>query len=82
VAGNPAVCSSARNGNVEAPTLLESKRGYFVRKKLEKKLIYYILVYAGMKFRNKKKFLYVIPEYTDPFRALVCSNCRYYDNVE
>jgi hypothetical protein len=30
----------------------------------------YILISAGKKFRNKKKFRYVIPAYTGPFRAL------------
>jgi hypothetical protein len=29
-----------------------------------------ILISAGMKFRNKKKFRYGIPAYTGPFRAL------------
>jgi hypothetical protein len=30
-----------------------------------------MLVSAGMKFRNKKKFRYGIPAYTGPFEALV-----------
>jgi hypothetical protein len=34
------------------------------------KWIQYILINAGMKFRNKKKFRYSIPAYTGPFRAL------------
>jgi hypothetical protein len=29
---------------------------------------------AGIKFRNKKKFRYGIPVYTDPFRALLQPN--------
>jgi hypothetical protein len=32
--------------------------------------IAYILISAGMKFRNKEKFRYGIPAYTGPFRAL------------
>jgi hypothetical protein len=34
------------------------------------KWVYYILISSGMKFRKKKKYRYVIPIYTVPFRAL------------
>jgi hypothetical protein len=34
-----------------------------------------ILMSAGMKFGNKKKFRYGIPVCDDPFRALHISNC-------
>jgi hypothetical protein len=32
--------------------------------------IYYTLISAGMKFRNKKTYRYGIPVYTGPFRVL------------
>jgi hypothetical protein len=35
--------------------------------------IVYILVSAGMKFRNKEEFEYGIPAYTGPFRALAAT---------
>jgi hypothetical protein len=35
------------------------------------KWIWYMLISASMKFRNKNKFWYGIPAYTGPFRALV-----------
>jgi hypothetical protein len=49
--------------------LLKGKQGYTVRK-MEKNISGYILVSAGIKFGNKKKFRYSIPAYTSPFRAL------------
>jgi hypothetical protein len=54
--------SSARNGNLKVPLdCLRAKQGYIVRKIEKDKWLYYILVSAGMKFRNKKKFRYGIP---------------------
>jgi hypothetical protein len=35
------------------------------------KWVQYVLIGAGMKFRNKKKFRYGIPPYTGPFQVLV-----------
>jgi hypothetical protein len=34
----------------------------------------FVLISAGMKFRNKKKFRHVIPAYTGPFGALNICN--------
>jgi hypothetical protein len=41
-------------------------------------MVYYILTSAGMKFKNKNKFLYGIPAYTGPFRTLLQRIKRYY----
>jgi hypothetical protein len=63
------VTTSPRNGNPEEPVyFLKAKQGYTVSK--FKKVIDYILISAGMIFRNRK-FRYGIPAYTGPFRALV-----------
>jgi hypothetical protein len=44
------------------------KQGYTAREMENGK---WILISAGVKFRNEKKFRYGIPAYTDPFRALI-----------
>jgi hypothetical protein len=49
---------------------IQVTQGYTVRKIDKEKWISYILVSAGMKFRNKKKFRYGIPAHTGPFRVL------------
>jgi hypothetical protein len=38
-------------------------------RKVNEHITYYILISAGMIFRNKKKFRFGIPAYTGPFRA-------------
>jgi hypothetical protein len=59
---------SARNGNVEVPVyFLKVKQGHNVRIMENDKQTQYISISAGMKFRNKKKFRYSMPAYTDPF---------------
>jgi hypothetical protein len=65
------ISTSARNGNVEVPVyFLKAKQGYTVRKLKKKgKWIWYIMISAGMKFRNKNKSQYGIPTCTGPFRA-------------
>jgi hypothetical protein len=61
---------SARNGNLEMPAhFVKVKQEYYVRK-MEKINGYFILIIAGMKFRNKKQFRYGVPAYTGPLRAL------------
>jgi hypothetical protein len=54
--------------------LLIAKQGYTVREMEKDKQVYYILISAGMKFRNKKKFRHNIPAYTGPFRACFWRN--------
>jgi hypothetical protein len=54
---------------------LKNETRIYRQKNIEKyKQIHYILISAGMKFRNKKKFLYGMPAHTGPFRALLMSN--------
>jgi hypothetical protein len=68
--------SAPRNGDLEVPVyFLKVKQGY-VRKIEKYKLIHYILVNAGMKFGNKKKFRYGIPAYASAFRALLIGTKR------
>jgi hypothetical protein len=50
---------------------LKAKQGYTVRKMEKDKWVLYILISAGMKFRNKKKFQYDITACTGPFLALM-----------
>jgi hypothetical protein len=50
--------------------LLKAKQENAFRNMERYKWIYYILVSAGVKFRNRKKFRFGIPVYTGPFRAL------------
>jgi hypothetical protein len=67
----PRALGSARNGNVEFPVhFLKAKQGYTVRKKAEDKWTLYILISAGMKFRNKHKFRYGIPAHTGTYRLI------------
>jgi hypothetical protein len=70
------VVSSAQNGNLEVPVcFLKVKQGYTIRKMEEDKWIYYVFISAGMKFSNKKKFLYGIPAH---FKDLLC---QYFDTA-
>jgi hypothetical protein len=45
------------------------------------KLYLNILINAGMKYRNKKKFHFGIPAYTGPFRALCGSMLIYHQGM-
>jgi hypothetical protein len=59
--------SSTQNGNLEVPVFfLKAKQGYNIRKIGKYKWIQYILISAGMKFRNKKKFQH-IPAHFEPW---------------
>jgi hypothetical protein len=64
------------NGNLEVPAyFLKAKQEYTYRKL--KKVHAFILISAGMKFSNEKKFRYGILAYTFPFRALdVCTHMQ------
>jgi hypothetical protein len=55
-----------------AGILLKSETRIYRQKKWKKieGCINYILISAGMKFRNKKKFRYGIPAYIGPFLRL------------
>jgi hypothetical protein len=55
---------NAQNNIYVPEYFLKAKQGYSVRGIERDKWIDYILVSAGMKFRNKKKFRYGIPSYT------------------
>jgi hypothetical protein len=46
---------------ITAGILLKSEQGHTVRKMKKDKWIQYILIRAGKKFRNKKKFWYGMP---------------------
>jgi hypothetical protein len=50
---------------------LKAKQRYTVRKMEKDKWMYYILISAGMKFKNTKKFQCGIQAYTGPFQALL-----------
>jgi hypothetical protein len=50
---------------------MKAKQGNTVRtRKRRDKWTEYLLISAGMKFRNKNKFWYGIPAYTGPLRVL------------
>jgi hypothetical protein len=51
-----------------AGIILKSETKIYRQK--NEKWIYYAIVSASMKFRNKNKFRYVIPAYTGQFRAM------------